>query len=135
MIKINFRILILFILSSCISNDDSFIPGQTESGNQTNYPEIQYGLNDYDIVFQGINRYFNIYVPQNYQHEFSTSLLFVFHGFGGTSDYIMNTSNFNDISERENFIVVYPQGSSFWGYLTGMLEVGQTVVQLMISDS
>ena len=69
MIKINFRILILFILSSCISNDDSFIPGQTETGNQTNYPEIQYGLNDYDIVFQGINRYFNIYVPQNYQHE------------------------------------------------------------------
>ena len=116
LIKINFRILILFILSSCISNDDSFIPGQTETGNQTNYPEIQYGLNDYDIVFQGINRYFNIYVPQNYQHEFSTSLLFVFHGFGGTSDYIMNTSNFNDISDRENFIVVYPQGSSFWGY-------------------
>ena len=43
-------------------------------------------------------------------------MIFVFHGFGGSNDFIMYTSNFNSISERENFIVVYPQGSSFWGY-------------------
>ena len=42
--------------------------------------------------------------------------MFVFHGFGGSNDMIMYYSDFNSISERENFIVVYPQGSSFWGY-------------------
>ena len=43
-------------------------------------------------------------------------MIFVFHGFGGSNDFIMYTSNFNSISERENIIVVYPHGSSFWGY-------------------
>ena len=43
-------------------------------------------------------------------------MIFVFHGFGGSNDMIMYYSDFNSISEIENFIVVYPQGSSFWGY-------------------
>jgi polyhydroxybutyrate depolymerase len=37
-------------------------------------------------------------------------LVFVFHGGNGTSVGTMHLSRFNEVADRENFIVVYPQG-------------------------
>ena len=50
-------------------------------------------------------------------------LVLCFHGYGGTASGISYTTNFNDVSDTANFIVVYPQGTSLkrkviecWGW-------------------
>ena len=118
MIKKFSKLLLFFLIISCNSNDNYIeLPAEINNGNDQNeFAEIEYGLTEYGITFQGIDRDFSVYIPESYTHDSPSSMIFVFHGFGGSNDFIMYTSNFNSISERENFIVVYPQGSSFWGY-------------------
>ena len=118
MIKKFYKLFLFFLIVSCNSHDNYIeLPEDTSnSDDQNEFAEIEYGLTEYGITFQGIDRDFSVYIPESYTHDSSSSMIFVFHGFGGSNNFIMYTSNFNSISERENFIVVYPQGSSFWGY-------------------
>ena len=108
-------LLIIFSCSSNYDNDQSINPGNNNE-DENQYGEIQYGLSEYGITFQDLDRDFMVYVPESYTHELTSAIVFVFHGFGGSNNQIMYNSNFNSIAERENFIVVYPQGSSFFGY-------------------
>ena len=112
------KLLLFFFILSCSSNDiDSELPdnNNNDSEDPHQYTEIQYGLSEHGVTFQGIEREFTMYIPEEYNHDSPSPLMFVFHGFGGSNNMIMYSSNFNSISERENFIVVYPQGSSLWG--------------------
>lgn len=109
-------VLILSLMYSCSSSyeNDEILIEENEIENE--FEEIQFGVNEYGITYQGLDRDFIVYVPESYSHESSSSVVFVYHGFGGSNDQIMYYSDFNTISERENFIIVYPQGSNFWGY-------------------
>ena len=109
-------VLILSLMSSCSSSyeNDEILIEENEIENE--FEEIQFGVNVYGLTYQGLDRDFIVYVPESYSHESSSSVVFVYHGFGGSNDQIMYYSDFNTISERENFIIVYPQGSNFWGY-------------------
>ena len=112
------KILFFLLIISCSSNDyNTEFPNQNnDEEDQNEFAEIDYGLSEYGITYQGIDRDFSIYIPESYTHDSPSAMMFVFHGFGGSNDMIMYYSDFNSVSERENFIVVYPQGSSFWGY-------------------
>ncbi len=72
---------------------------------------INYGINEFEVIFDEIPREYTVYVPENYNHSIPTPILFAFHGFGGSNNFIMNSAGFNEIADEENFIVVYPQGS------------------------
>ncbi len=104
-----------FSCSSIYDNEQPINPGNDQE-DENQYGEIQYGIGEYEITFQGLVRDFIVYIPESYTHESSSSILFVFHGFGGSNNQMMYYSDFNSIAERENFIVVYPQGSSFFGF-------------------
>ena len=104
-----------FSCSSIYDNEQPINPGNDQE-DENQYGEIQYGIGEYEITFQGLVRDFIVYIPESYTHESSSSILFAFHGFGGSNNQIMYSSDFNSIAERENFIVVYPQGSSFFGF-------------------
>ena len=108
-------ILFIILISSCspIYENDVIL---TDDVVESDYPEVDYGINEYEITFQGLDRDFIVYIPDSYEHISKSSVVFVFHGFGGSNDQIMFNSDINSIAERENFIVVYPQGSSFFGY-------------------
>ena len=118
MIKKFYKLLLFFLFISCNPNYNYIeLPdNNNNSDDQNEFAEIEYGLTEYGVTFQGIDRDFSIYIPESYTHDSPSAMIFVFHGFGGSNDMIMYYSEFNSISERENFIVVYPQGSSFWGY-------------------
>ena len=73
--------------------------------------EINYGINEFEVIFDQIPRQYIVYIPENYNHSIPTPILFAFHGFGGSNNFIMNSAEFNEIADQENFIVVYPQGS------------------------
>ena len=104
-----------FSCSSIYDNEQPINQGNDQE-DENQYGEIQYGIGEYEITFQGLVRDFIVYIPESYTHESSSSILFAFHGFGGSNNQIMYSSDFNSIAERENFIVVYPQGSSFFGF-------------------
>ncbi|HJN54174.1 MAG TPA: PHB depolymerase family esterase [Flavobacteriaceae bacterium] len=72
---------------------------------------VEYGLQEFEIEFQGLVRTFNIFVPDSYDPLDPIPLLFCMHGYGSNNQLIMEYTEFNDIAAEENFIVVYPQGS------------------------
>lgn len=71
---------------------------------------ISQQLTTQNILFDGNNREYIIYVPQIYSPSISTPLLFAFHGGSGYANDFMNyEADFRSISDTAGFILVYPQ--------------------------
>ena len=62
------------------------------------------------IVHDDLVRDYIVHVPSSYDNKVPIPLVLCFHGYGGTASGISYT-NFNDVSDTANFIVVYPQGT------------------------
>jgi polyhydroxybutyrate depolymerase len=63
-----------------------------------------------NILYDGNNREYIIYVPQNYSPSISTPILFAFHGGSGYAyDFMNYEADFRSISDTAGFILVYPQ--------------------------
>ena len=62
------------------------------------------------MQYDNETREYLIYIPENYDSNSSVPILFAFHGFGGYSQYFINTADFRDLADQFNFIAVYPQG-------------------------
>ncbi len=58
-----------------------------------------------------LEREYFIYTPKSYDSKKALPLVFAFHGYGGTAYMFMHNSGFNDLADKDGFIVVYPQGS------------------------
>ncbi len=74
-----------------------------------------------NLVFDGLNRQYKIYIPSTYDGSSQFPVIFTFHGGGGTFDDSIAMSDFSALAENENFIAVYPQaavdpldGSNAW---------------------
>ncbi len=63
------------------------------------------------IKHNGIEREYLIYVPKTYSPDKKVPLLFSFHGLEGDMYLNFHYTHFDKIADRENFIVVYPQGT------------------------
>ncbi len=83
----------------------SFSNGFTNNNYISSEPERQ------TIVHNGIDRDFFVYLPDSYNPKKPTPLVLNFHGYGGTAYMFMYNTGFNDIADKENFIVVHPQGT------------------------
>lgn len=64
------------------------------------------------VDFMGYERSYKIFVPGNYTLQKKYPVVFVLHGGGGQAKgLIRNTrGRFNELAERDSFIVVYPNG-------------------------
>jgi polyhydroxybutyrate depolymerase len=74
-----------------------------------------------NLVFDGLNRQYKIYIPSTYDGLSQYPLIFTFHGGAGTFDDSIAMNDFSALAENENFIAVYPQaavdpadGSNSW---------------------
>ena len=56
----------------------------------------------------GLSREYYLYIPDSLVT--SAPLLFVFHGYSGSANGIMNYSGLNQIADENGFVVCYPQG-------------------------
>ena len=68
------------------------------------------------INYQGTERAFVLYLPDGYDGSRKVPLLFNFHGFGGSTNDHLNTSDMRQLADRDTFILVYPQGSCLEGF-------------------
>ncbi len=99
-----FGVALLSLLSAC--GGDS-----TSSSDAEPLTTAKTGLTRVSIVHDEMTREFLLYVPETYDGSTALPVVLNFHGFGGTSDYHMNTADMRDLAEAEGFILAYPQGS------------------------
>jgi polyhydroxybutyrate depolymerase len=64
------------------------------------------------LTWGGIRRSYHIYVPQGYSRNTAVPIVLVLHGGGGTGEGMVKLTGgrFNELAERDGFIVVYPDG-------------------------
>ena len=104
-------IITFFIIFSC-SPERIDVPNPINIIDSTDpVIPVEYGFQEFNIDHDGLERSFNIFVPDTYNPSESVPLLFCLHGYGSNHDVIMEYTDFNTIASSENFIVVYPQGS------------------------
>ena len=89
-----------------------------------------------NLVHDGIEREYLVYVPNEYDASISIPLVLNFHGFGGTAyDHYKYTSDMTSLADTANFLLVYPQGAagsdgySHWNIATGDYDNGATINQ------
>jgi len=106
--KITLCMLLVLSLVACSEQDDNPVANQDI--------ELEY----YDsMVFDDLERTFFVHLPENYNTSVSYPLIFAMHG-GGLLGYegIEGQSQLSDLSDLENFIVVYPEGIRTLGFRT-----------------
>lgn len=95
--KIMFIYLIILELSACKT---------------TQVVNYRAQVTEYKLIWQGRERTYLIHLPPKEKMQKQVPLLFHLHGGGGTSYGCMGLTfgRFNELADREGFIVVYPQG-------------------------
>ena len=74
------------------------------------YIGISRQLTTENILYDGNNREYILYVPQTYSPSISTPILFALHGGSGyANDFLNYEADFRSIADTANFILVYPQ--------------------------
>ncbi len=68
------------------------------------------------IMVNGVERQYLIYVPTTYSSEHPVPLLLALHGGSGNAKQFEDETGFNQIAQREGFIVVYPDGLGSFKY-------------------
>lgn len=71
------------------------------------------GRTDYLMPWDGEDRHFIVYIPQKYNPQKPTPLVFMFHGSGGTGQKMYNITTWKETADREGFVAVFP---SAWKY-------------------
>ena len=91
----------MLLIIACSKSDDS-----------QPVPNVQTGKVTKELIINGTTREYIIYVPENYTGTSSVPLLLSFHGLTSNMEFNFNYTNFDQLAEDENFIVVHPNGIS-----------------------
>jgi len=62
------------------------------------------------LTVDGLERTYQLHLPADYDEDTAYPLVIALHGGGGNSSNMINLTKFNDLSDSEGFIVVYPDG-------------------------
>ena len=87
-----------------------FIIACSKSDDPQPVPNVQTGKVTKELIINGTTREYIIYVPENYTGTSSVPLLLSFHGLTSNMEFNFNYTNFDQLAENENFIVVHPNG-------------------------
>lgn len=67
------------------------------------------------LLHDNTEREYILYIPESYNESSITPLMFNFHGYGESTSQYIEYADMRPISDEENFILVYPQGSCMEG--------------------
>lgn len=62
------------------------------------------------IISGGMERTYLVHISSSYDPSLQTPLVIVLHGGGGTGKGMVKLTGFDAVADKENFIVVYPDG-------------------------
>lgn len=83
--------------------------GDDEADDGNDSRVLEPGTHDLSIESGEFDRTFTVHIPQGYDHQTASPLVFVFHGGGGDAEG-MQGLGFNALADRDEVIVVYPNG-------------------------
>lgn len=69
------------------------------------------GDHDFSLVHAGLTRKYKVHIPQSYDKNKRGSVVLAFHGGGGNAKDSIDYFQLNGKSDKEGFIVVYPEGT------------------------
>jgi poly(3-hydroxybutyrate) depolymerase len=110
--KLIAQILIIFILFSCGSGSS-----EEEANITPSQPKVvdidphEIGTLERTIFHEGLLRNFILYVPESYDRNTATPMVFNFHGYGSNAEEQMYYSNIIEVADDEGFLVLHPQGT------------------------
>ena len=91
-----------------------------------------------NLIHDNMNRAYIVYIPDSYNDNVKTSLLFNFHGYTSNAAEQMAYGNFRSIADEEGFILVHPEGALFNGqthWNVGGWTIGSTVDDVGFTDA
>jgi polyhydroxybutyrate depolymerase len=119
---IAFGILVLAIIGII------FISGCTKKDSNKSGTKNIFGSGDYQLSVQvkNLKRDYLVHVPSSYDKNTPMPVIINFHGGGGDAQNQMKQSQMNSKSDKEGFIVVYPQGTGkiVAGHIFGTWNAG-----------
>ncbi|MDA9051640.1 T9SS type A sorting domain-containing protein [Schleiferiaceae bacterium] len=103
----------------------------------TIYSNAQQTLNE-SMLHDCVTREYIVYVPAVYNGSSSVPLLFNFHGYGMSANNQMSYGNMRAVADTAGFILVYPQGTLFWGsphWNVGSWTLGSTADDIGFTEA
>jgi polyhydroxybutyrate depolymerase len=81
--------------------------------NEATTAKMVSGPGDYDfsILHDELTRLYKVHVPPGYDFNRSSPAIIAFHGGGGNAENCVDSFRLNEKSDKEGFIVVYPEGT------------------------
>jgi polyhydroxybutyrate depolymerase len=73
----------------------------------------QPGISGRTLISGGIQRCYLLYVPAGSPLDQPLPVVFALHGFAGNGNGLRSIAVWEPVADREKFLVVYPEGSSF----------------------
>jgi len=70
-----------------------------------------------DIRYNGLRRSYRVHIPSGYRPGVATPLVIAIHGAFSTAKTFEMETGFSELSDKENFIVIYPNGIGIFGLL------------------
>ena len=67
-----------------------------------------------NFEFEGVNRTYMVFLPENYSGTTDFPLVIFLHPYGFTAQQGMDYSNFNQVADTADFLVVYPNAIPNW---------------------
>lgn len=112
-------LVLLFSISACKDKekDEEITP-------------VEKGLFSESMSIDGLSREYLLYIPEGYDGANPVPLVFSFHGWNETMTIQYNRSKFNELADKEEFIIVTPQalenkdGNIIWNVRHVPLNVG-----------
>jgi len=81
------------------------VPQPSEGG------ELQLGDHTRTVDVNGVQRRYQVHLPESYDPDEATAVVLAFHGGGGNPDTMMAISRLNAKSDEAGFVTVYPYGN------------------------
>jgi polyhydroxybutyrate depolymerase len=114
--KATLAVCLVFFLAGCtpgnvmpgVTSSPATPPPATPSPVPTQCP---IGNHVEELISGGQVRQYRLHVPSSYQPEKPAALVLGFHGAGSSAATFESYSGFNAVSDREGFIVVYPDAT------------------------
>jgi polyhydroxybutyrate depolymerase len=70
-----------------------------------------------NLRINGFRRTYRVRLPSGYNHHRPLPAVLVIHGAFDTAKKMEHVSGFSQLADRENFIVIYPEGMGIFGFL------------------
>ena len=114
---------LVFLLSMSLATAFRSIQAEAGSTPREKISDGDFSGDNYGKLYnQGQQRTYYLYTPKSYNPDRPMPLVLVFHGHEGSGRSIAQVSGFNDLAEKNGFIVVYPDGNNSNWHLRGNLS-------------